>query len=109
MKNGTCPRCGSTEVYDGSRAAKGQLSVPHSVPLGTVSRAVITDLVCGACGYMESYILDADALTDIAKRWPRVEASEGRHLAGDELRPPAAPGAEGSIGDSMGREREGRL
>ncbi len=77
MRNGTCPRCGSTEVFDGSRAAEGQLSVPRSVPLKTISRALITDLVCGKCGYVESYISDEDALADIAKHWPRVEASEG--------------------------------
>jgi predicted nucleic-acid-binding Zn-ribbon protein len=77
LKNGTCPKCEYTGIYDGSRAAEGQLSVPRSVPLGTVSRALITDLVCGKCGYVESYVSDADTLADIAKRWPRVEASAG--------------------------------
>ena len=77
MRNGNCPKCGSTEVYDGSRVAEGQLSVPRSVPLKGISRAALTDLVCGKCGYIESYIADADTLADIARRWPRVEANEG--------------------------------
>lgn len=71
MKNGTCPKCGSTEVYakpyglDGTRL-DGQMT-EH------------LDYVCTNCGYHESYFTDIAALNKIKERaaklgdWKKVK------------------------------------
>jgi hypothetical protein len=46
----------------------------NAVPVGLTSIAALDNYVCTACGYVESYIGDAEKLTEIARRWVRVKA-----------------------------------
>ncbi len=75
MKDGTCPKCDSSEVYSNPQAGLVIQHGMNAIPIkGTVftSTAVLDNYVCGRCGYVESYILDNSKLQDIVKHWVRV-------------------------------------
>jgi ribosomal protein S27AE len=74
MKNGKCPKCGSGEVFRGTDIpAKSGPFGSNSIPITLLSIAALDNYVCGACGFLESYISDASKLQEIARRWPRVK------------------------------------
>ncbi|MFZ0242398.1 MAG: hypothetical protein WAL90_12195 [Desulfobacterales bacterium] len=74
MKSGICPKCSSDEVYSGVDIPlkKGPFA-SNSIPVSLASVAARDNYVCIRCGYIESYVSDADRLAEIAKKWVRVK------------------------------------
>ena len=77
MKSGICPKCQSDQVYSGAAIAlkKGPFG-SNAVPISLTSIAALDNYICKACGYVESYIADADKLEEIADKWEPVGPSE---------------------------------
>lgn len=74
MKNGQCPRCGSSEVYSGADIPlKSGPFGGNAIPISLVSMAALDNYVCTACGLVESYIADSAKLKEIVKHWDKVE------------------------------------
>jgi hypothetical protein len=44
----------------------------NSIPVSIVSIAALDNYVCTDCGYLESYIADAEKLKEIVRKWPKV-------------------------------------
>lgn len=62
MKDGTCPRCSSTDVR-----------ITTVVNTGMVPSVRQFDMyLCTACGYFEHYVADPAKLAAIAATWPSV-------------------------------------
>ncbi len=74
MKSGICPKCSSDEVYSGADIPlkKGPFA-SNSIPVSLSSVAARDNYVCISCGYVESYIGEADRLAEIARKWVRVK------------------------------------
>ena len=77
MKTGTCPKCNSHEIFSGAGVAlkKGPFG-SNSIPIGLTSIAALDNLVCVACGYVESYVSDPDKLAEISRKWDKVETDD---------------------------------
>ncbi|MGD2029278.1 MAG: hypothetical protein PVG86_04995 [Desulfobacterales bacterium] len=74
MKQGKCPKCGSEAVYSGVEVLpKSGPFGSNSIPVTLVSIAALDNYVCTDCGYLESYIADAEKLKEIVKKWPKVD------------------------------------
>ncbi|MBI5896536.1 MAG: hypothetical protein HZB24_11230 [Desulfobacterales bacterium] len=73
MKNGTCPKCGSRNVYSaGDLPLKGGPFGSNCIPVSLLSMAPLDNYVCTDCGLVESYVTDAYKLKEIARRWTPV-------------------------------------
>ncbi len=74
MKKGLCPKCGSREVYSGADISfKRGMNNSNTIPLGGMSMpAPLENYVCGACGYLESYLYREKDLEAVRKKWPLV-------------------------------------
>jgi hypothetical protein len=76
MRNGTCPKCGSTDVYCGADLytwTKAGAYWANSIPVTPWAYAPLDNYVCTACGYVESYIANRSKLMKIKQKWPRVD------------------------------------
>lgn len=64
MKNGTCPKCSSSNIY----------FKPYALDKVTLDGKGVdyADYVCTDCGYFETYITDRDALARIPVRAEKV-------------------------------------
>ncbi|RJP47550.1 MAG: hypothetical protein C4583_16465 [Anaerolineaceae bacterium] len=64
MKNGTCPKCKSSNVY----------FKPYALDKVTLDGKGVdyTDYVCTERGYFETYITDKDALSKIPVRAEKI-------------------------------------
>ncbi len=75
MRDGTCPKCGSTEVCSsehlGSFAKMGS-NWANTIPITALANAALDNYVCLNCGYVESYVADDSKLWKIAQKWPRA-------------------------------------
>jgi ribosomal protein S27AE len=73
MKNGTCPKCGSSEIFAGTKVfpKSGPFSC-NAIPVSLTAMAPLDNYVCAACGYVESYISRAEDLDGIRRKWPSV-------------------------------------
>ena len=79
MRSGTCPKCGSSEVYSGAHMhpwSKLGYDWANTIPIAFLSFASLDNYVCVDCGYVESYIGDRRKLEKITQQWPRVEAGQ---------------------------------
>lgn len=75
MKSGICPKCGAAEVYAGTNVFnKSGSYYVNAIPVTFWHYAALDNYVCGECGYVESYIADAQQLHRIRENWPRVDA-----------------------------------
>ena len=78
MHNGICPKCGSREVYTNANMPhKSNSYKANAVPIaGNIifgfRFADLTNYICTRCGYVESYILDAAKLSEVAERCSKV-------------------------------------
>ena len=72
MKNGTCPNCGSKNIYTqpkGAQFGSGGFFVNTSM----VSNPVHYDsYICTDCGLFQTYISDEKRLAQVAEKWTRV-------------------------------------
>ena len=77
MKNGKCPKCGSTEIYAAQDLPlKSGPFGSNSIPISLTSMAALDNYVCTDCGYLERYVADEDKLKEIAKKWKPAKAEE---------------------------------
>ncbi|MEW6670595.1 MAG: hypothetical protein AB1427_02775 [Thermodesulfobacteriota bacterium] len=77
MKENKCPKCGSTDIYAGTDVyPKSGPFTSNSIPVSLTSIAALDNYVCIQCGYVESYVAEADKLKEISKKWARVKESE---------------------------------
>ncbi len=73
MKNGTCPKCGSHEIYHhvGNQTSQELVTLVG----GVISKGVAPDkYACVACGYLEYYLPLNNELQAIREHWERVNA-----------------------------------
>jgi predicted nucleic-acid-binding Zn-ribbon protein len=74
LKTGICPKCNSHKVFSGAGIPlKTGPFGSNSIPIGLTSIAALDNYVCGECGYVERYISDGTKLSEIARKWDRVE------------------------------------
>lgn len=78
MKDGQCPKCKSHLVCSGANLPlKCGINCINCIPLNggftEPEYAALDNYVCINCGYVESYISEAEHLVFIAKNWPRVK------------------------------------
>jgi hypothetical protein len=73
MLSGTCPKCGSDEIFANSDGGYRRM-LKNKWRLGYVQ---IVTYCCAYCGYVEDYVQEKDR-SEIAKYWKRV-APEGKH------------------------------
>ena len=77
MKNGKCPKCGSTAIFAGKDLPlKSGPFGSNSIPVSLTSMAALDNYVCTDCGLVEHYVADAEKLKEIAKKWKPVNAQE---------------------------------
>ena len=73
MKNGKCPKCGSTSVYCGDKVPlKGGPFGSNSIPVTLVSIASLDNYVCTDCGFLESYVAGRGKLEEITEKWRSI-------------------------------------
>ena len=77
LKSGICPKCDSENVYSGASIPlkKGPFG-SNAIPISLTSIAALDNYVCTACGYTESYISEAEKLSEITKKWSKVNTEE---------------------------------
>jgi len=97
MKNGLCPKCGSTDIRSGEFLAEKEGGytgnrIPVTIALLN-SAAWLDNYVCARCGYVESYIADPKRLAEIAERWPAVPTTPPGPSEDVWPLPPSAPTA----------------
>jgi len=73
MKNGTCPKCNSSNVFKKTKGVSFG-SYPIRVNTGTmmVGGTEFDSYVCADCGYFENYILDPVKLQEVKNKWTKV-------------------------------------
>ncbi len=95
MKNGFCPKCGSTDVRSGEFLAEKEGGyMGNRIPVNIALRnaaAWLDNYVCVRCGYVESYIADPKRLHEIAERWPAVSTAPPGPPEGVWPPPPTEP------------------
>jgi len=75
MKNGKCPKCGSSEIFSGKDLPlKSGPFGSNSIPISLTSMAALDNYVCTDCGLVERYVADEEKLKEIAKKWKPVNA-----------------------------------
>jgi predicted nucleic-acid-binding Zn-ribbon protein len=71
MKNGTCPKCNSEEVY----FSESRFTT-EAVSITLTTNALFANYVCLNCGFNERYISDETFRTTkdtIRKKWKKVK------------------------------------
>lgn len=77
MKQGKCPKCGSTAVYSAvDMPLKSGPFGSNAIPVSLTSMAALDNYVCADCGLVESYVAEAHMLKKIAKKWHPVNETE---------------------------------
>jgi len=77
MKNGNCPKCGSSEIHAGTEVfPKSGPFTCNAIPIGLTAMAPLDNYVCAACGYVESYISREDDIASIRRKWPQVASKK---------------------------------
>jgi len=77
MKQGKCPKCGSTKIYSAvDLPLKSGPFGSNSIPVTLTSMAALDNYVCVDCGLVESYVADENMLKKIASKWIAVNEAE---------------------------------
>jgi predicted nucleic-acid-binding Zn-ribbon protein len=80
LKSGTCPHCGSDEIYENSSVSAGaKNSMPVKLTWYLSLDITLTTLVCTGCGYLENYIADEESLPDIRKAWQPLNKTKRKN------------------------------
>ena len=69
MRSGTCPKCGTEDVY----FLEGQTHRSTLEHRGWADLTNTTDYVCGNCGYVEEYLRTSEDMEKVRQRWQRVD------------------------------------
>ena len=76
MKNGICPKCGSTTVYSLANGITGQGGKVY-LKMGAINYPVNSQsFACSSCGYFENYINDPTRQAEIAQKWFKVPPAQ---------------------------------
>ncbi len=74
MKTGTCPKCGSTDIFTAENLPlKGGPFGSNSIPITLTSMAALDNYICVACGLVESYVAEQNKLDEVAAKWNPVK------------------------------------
>ena len=85
MKNGSCPKCGSSEIHAGTEVfPKSGPFTCNAIPVSLTTMAPLDNYVCTACGYVESYVSQAGDIDKIRRKWPPVNAVEAKGGSEDD-------------------------
>lgn len=74
MKNGICPKCGSSNVFmeeKGIQWHDGMRVITGSISWGSPK---YESYVCTDFGYFENYITDVKELARVAEKWKRAKS-----------------------------------
>lgn len=72
MKDGICPKCGSTEVYDDTFKGRLMRGYRDGLALDGFASVPIINYVCVDCGYSESYVQHKNDAERIKNKWNRT-------------------------------------
>ncbi len=73
MKQGKCPKCGSTNVYTSENLPlKSGPFGSNSIPVTLTTIAALDNYVCGDCGLVEHYVANDSMLRKITDKWKAV-------------------------------------
>jgi hypothetical protein len=73
MKQGKCPKCGSTKIYSAvDLPLKSGPFGSNAIPVSLTAMAALDNYVCVDCGLVESYVADEHMLNKISKKWKSV-------------------------------------
>ena len=72
MKTGQCPKCGSRDVRSGADIREKEKIALHTGEGIFGSLRKLNQYVCVSCGYVETYLEDAEGLSYVAQHWPLV-------------------------------------
>ena len=76
MKQGKCPKCGSTNIYGSADLPlKSGPFGSNSIPVSLTAMAALDNYVCVDCGLVESYVADDRMLKKISEKWKAVNVS----------------------------------
>ncbi len=78
MTSGTCPKCGSNEIYtdtnvDGRFSTAGRNLVLAKGGILAPAFVGYDNYFCATCGYIERYVTDPSDRQLIAQNWSRVK------------------------------------
>ncbi len=77
MKQGKCPKCGSTKIYTATDLPlKSGPFGSNSIPVTLTTIAALDNYVCVDCGFVERYVAEATILKKISNRWCAVNDTE---------------------------------
>jgi predicted nucleic-acid-binding Zn-ribbon protein len=74
MKNGICPKCGSTEIHTKADAISSYGGV--YLPISWTTTAQVTPYVCVQCGYLEMYVDEPKQRRGLAAKWSKLFEGE---------------------------------
>lgn len=72
MKNGSCPKCGSGEVFRGCGHGPSGTNATEFIRISYAQKTELVHYVCGACGYVESYVEAPKGINKIRNKWSRA-------------------------------------
>jgi predicted nucleic-acid-binding Zn-ribbon protein len=76
MKNGKCPRCGSSNIHMRRQGIEYNREMTLGIAIRTNEGGgpiPLDNYVCTDCGYFENYIADPGKLKQIAQQWDQVK------------------------------------
>lgn len=72
MRTGRCPKCGSHDVRSGTSIPSKDKIMLHTGQGLFAPLHKLDQYVCPNCGYVETYLQDAEGLAYINQHWPRA-------------------------------------
>lgn len=70
LKSGSCPACGSRDIYFKERNKSGDRVNQIPVSRGwTVQYAALDNYACATCGYLELYVSEPENRAKIRENW----------------------------------------
>ena len=87
IREGTCPKCGSTEVYKSPKFGRNTTQYGAVIPLrgGFMAKyADVVHYVCVKCSYIESFVLNQQDLRDISREWEQVNTARPKKKNDEE-------------------------
>ena len=76
LKSGTCPKCGSTEVY--TNTGQGKRGDRMQLVVSSMKRFFLDTYICTGCFHFEEYVSDKDKsdtniIQKIKSEWNKVK------------------------------------